>query len=166
MLIQKVDSSCSGTLPPPGIHAPAWDELVKRWNMIPALAHSSVELGPEMVSIGRDDREADDYIARESKGVISHDFGWDNENPCRRVGVGRFRVDFRPITGHHRRVLRVLGGGVNERVSNILPANWVEDDVEIVVCVVRLSRFTKGIMGHVGPQCEARWRRGSQRIGR
>ena len=88
MLIQKADSDRSGTLPPPGIHTPLWDELVKQWATIPEPVRSSVELGPEMVSVGRDDREPDDYIIETSMDVKSHDFGWDNENPCREVEVG------------------------------------------------------------------------------
>lgn len=52
MLIQKADSGCSGTLPPPVIHALAWDELVKQWNTIPAPVHSSVELVPRWCRLG------------------------------------------------------------------------------------------------------------------
>jgi len=137
MLIQKADSDSSGTLPPPGIHAPMWDELVKQWDIIPTPVHSNVELGPEVLSVGRDDREPDDYVADESADVKSHDFGWDNENPCRQVEVGRFRVDFRPITVEEFYEFWV--GGVGESVSNSLPANWVEDAGEIKVCGVRSS---------------------------
>lgn len=148
MLIQKADSGCSGTLSPPGIYAPAWDELVKQWNTVLAPVHSSVELGPEVVSVGRDDCEADDYITGESKDARSHNFWWDNENPCRQVEIGRFRVDFRPTT--IKEFCEFWVGGVNERVLNVLPTNWVKDDGKIKVCVVRLSRFAKRIMGCVG----------------
>lgn len=137
MLIQKADPDSSGTLPPPGIHAPMWDELVKQWDIIPPPAHSTVELGPEMISVGRDDRELDDYIADGGADVKSHEFGWDNENPCRQVEVGRFRVNFRPITVEEFYEFWV--GGVDERVSNSLPANWVEDAGEIKVCGARPS---------------------------
>jgi len=81
--------------------------------------------------------------------VKFHNFCWDNENPCRQVEVERFRVDFRPITV--KEFYEFWVGGTDERVSNILPVNWVEDGGEIKVCVVRLSRLTKGIMGCVGP---------------
>ena len=107
---------------------------MKQWRMIPAPMHSSVELGPEMVSVGRDDREPDDYLPRESTDVKFHNFGWDNENPCRQVEVGRFRVDFRPITV--KEFYEFWAGGTDEGVPNILPANWVEDGGEIKVCVV------------------------------
>jgi len=137
MLIQKADPEISGTLPPPGIHAPLWDELVKQWNAIPAPVRLSVELGPEVISVGRDDREVYDYISDESADVKSHDFGWDNENPCRQVEVGRFRVDFRPITIEEFYEFWV--GGTSEMVPSSLPANWVEDADEIKVCRVRLS---------------------------
>jgi len=100
--------------------------------------------GPEMVSVGRDDCGVGDYIVGERKDVKSHDFWWDNENPCRQVEIGRFRVGFRPIP--IKEFCEFWVGGVN-----VLPANWVEDDGEIKVCVVRLSRFAKGIMGCVGP---------------
>jgi hypothetical protein len=109
-----------------------------------------VELGPEIVSVGRDDRKADDYITGESKGVEFHDFGWDDENPHRQVEVGRFRVGFRPIA--IKDLYEFWVSGINdERVSKILPANWVEDGGEIKVCVVRLSRSTRGVTGRVGP---------------
>ena len=93
MLIQEVDPGCSRLLSPPGTHAPMWDELVKEWSMIFTPVHSSVELGPEVISVGRDDCEPDDCIADESTGAESHDFGWD-KNPC-------WQVDLRPksITG-------------------------------------------------------------------
>ena len=149
MLIQKADSDCSGTLPPPGIHAPIWDELVKQWSVIPAPMHSSVELGPEIVSVGRGDCEPDDYLTQESMDVKFYDFSWDNENPCRQVEVERFKVDFRPITV--KEFYKFWAGGIDERVSNISPANWVEDGGETKVCVVRLSRLTKGIIDRVGP---------------
>lgn len=149
MLVQKADSDGSGAMPPPGIHAPVWDELVKQWNMIPVPVRSSVELGPEILSVGRDDHEPDDYIAEEVTDVKLHNFGWDNESPCRQVGVGKFRVDFRPITVEE--FYRFWTGGTNARVSNILPASWVEDGGEVKVCVVRLFRLTDGMTGRVGP---------------
>jgi formylglycine-generating enzyme required for sulfatase activity len=125
MIIQKADSDCSGTLPPPGTHAPVWGELVKQWNAIPVPQYPSVELGPELILVGRDDCELDDYTADEALEVKSHDFGWDNENPCRQVKVGRFRVDFRPITV--KEFYEFWVSGTDERVSNNLPANWVKD---------------------------------------
>lgn len=139
MLIQKADPDLSGTLPPPGIHAPVWDELVKQWSTIPAPVHSSVELGPETIWVGRDDREPDDYTMDEGADVKSHDFGWDNENPCRQVEVGRFRVNFRPITIEEFYDFWV--GGTNESVSSNLPTNWVEDGGKIKVRVIRLSNL-------------------------
>ncbi|KAF9651042.1 hypothetical protein BDM02DRAFT_3154603 [Thelephora ganbajun] len=134
MLIQKADSDCSGTLPPPGIHAPVWDELVKQWGTITAPVQSNIELGPEVIPVGRDDCELEDYIADEGMDVKSHNFGWDNENPSRQVEVGRFRVDFRPIT--IKEFYEFWMGGTDERASTSLPANWVEDGGEVKVRTV------------------------------
>src|SRR5882757_5903874 len=124
MLTQKADPDCSGTLPPPGFHAPVWDELVKEWRKIPVPVHSSVELGPEVISVGRDDLEQDDYTPGGGTDVNSYDFGWDNESPCRQVGVRKFRVSFRPIT--IKEFYEYWTGGTNERVSGGLPASSVE----------------------------------------
>jgi len=151
MLIQRADSDGSGTLPPPGIHAPLWDELVKQWSTIPAPLQSSVELGPETILVGRDDRETDDYVADENTDMKLHNFGWDNENPRRQVEVGRFRVDFRPIT--IKAFYEFWVDGTDEKISNSVPSNWVEDRGEIKVCMVRASlHLAKGMMGwFVGP---------------
>ena len=148
MLVQKADSDGSGTAPPPGIHAPVWDELVKQWDAIPVPAHSSTELGPEIISVGRDDHEPDDYVAKEFIDVELHSFGWDNENPRRQVEVGKFRVDFRPITVGE--FYEFWMSGTNEGVSSILPASWIEDGGEVKVCVVRLFRLTDGMTGRAG----------------
>lgn len=137
MLIQRADVDCSGTLPPPGIHPPLWDELTKQWNTIPPPVHASVELGPEEIFVGRDDCELDDHAADEVLDVKSHNFGWDNENPCRQVEVAKFKVDFRPITV--KEFYEFWVGATDERVSANLPANWVEDAGEIKVCLVRSS---------------------------
>lgn len=144
MLIQRAYPDRSGTLPPPGIHAPMWDELVKQWNTIPAPMHSSVELGPEMISVGRDDCELDDYLADKNADTESHNFGWDNESPCRQVEVRRFRVDFRPI--NIKEFYEFWMDGTDERVSSSLPANWVEDGSEVKVCAVRSSPLRKVTM--------------------
>ena len=133
MIVQKADSDCSGTLPPPGIHAPLWGELVKQWNTIPPPVHVSVELGPEVILIGRDDCELDDCAADEVSE--NHEFGWDNENPCRQVKVGKFKINFRPITVKEFYEFWV-GETYEKKVSSNLPANWVEDKGEIKVCLV------------------------------
>lgn len=137
MIIQKANLDSSGTLPPPGIHAPMWDELVKQWNALPAPVHLSIELGPGAIVIGRDDSELDDLTTDDDSDLKSHEFGWDNESPCRQVEVGRFKVDFRPITV--KEFYEFWVGGADERVSNNLPANWVEDGGQIKVCLAWLS---------------------------
>ena len=119
MLVQKADADFSGTLQPPVIRAPLWDELVKQWSMIPAPVYSSAELGPDIVSVGRYVRELDDYTAGESADADSHGFGWDNENPCRQVKVGGFRVDFRPIIIKESYDFWV--GGADERYQASFP---------------------------------------------
>ena len=134
MIIQKADSDYSGALPPPGIRAPVWGELIKQWGTIPPPVHMSVELGPEVIFVGRDDCELDDRAADEVLDVKSHNFGWDNENPCRQVEVGKFKVDFRPITV--KEFYEFWAGGTDEKVSNNLPASWVDHGGEIKVRLV------------------------------
>ena len=114
-----------------------WDELVKQWNALPAPVHLSIELGPGAIVIGRDDSELDDLTTDDDSDLKSHEFGWDNESPCRQVEVGRFKVDFRPITV--KEFYEFWVGGADERVSNNLPANWVEDGGQIKVCLAWLS---------------------------
>lgn len=94
----------------------------------------SVELGPEVIFVGRDDCELDDRAADEVLDVKSHNFGWDNENPCRQVEVGKFKVDFRPITV--KEFYEFWAGGTDEKVSNNLPASWVDHGGEIKVRLV------------------------------
>lgn len=101
---------------------------------MPPPVHISVELGPEVILVGRDDSELDDYTADEDLDARSHDFGWDNENPRRQLEVGRFKVDFRPITV--KEFYEFWVDGTDEKVSNNLPANWIEDAGEVKVCLV------------------------------
>lgn len=165
MLIQKAESNCSGTLPPPGIHTPVWGELVRQWSAIPLPVHVSVELGPEVISVGRDDCELDDYTAGEALDVKSHDFGWDNENPRRQVEVGKFKVDFRPITVND--FYNFWVGGTDEKVSSILPANWVDDAGEIKVCLCGHLQVCQGNDGLCRfALCTVRYQCRLQRIGR
>lgn len=131
MIIQKADSGCSGALPPPGIRAPAWVELVKQWDAIPTPVQRSVELGPEVIALGRDDSEVDDHTATDAE---SHEFGWDNENPRRKVEVGRFKVDFRPITV--KEFFEFWMGNADEGAPKNLPASWVIEGGEIKVRTV------------------------------
>jgi formylglycine-generating enzyme required for sulfatase activity len=107
-----------------------WAELVKQWNVIPTPVHPSVTLGPEVIVVGRDDNELDDHTDDNSRANY-HNFGWDNESPCRNVEVGRFKVEFRPITV--KEFYEFWVGGADERVSVNLPANWVEDGRKIKV---------------------------------
>lgn len=138
MVIQKADSDCSGALPPPGIRAPVWVELVKQWDAVPAPVQKSVELGPEMIALGRDDSELDDHTTDNAK---SHEFGWDNENPRREVEVGRFKVDFRPITV--KEFFGFWAGNTDEGASRDLPASWVVEGGEIKVCLAPPSYLTR-----------------------
>lgn len=133
MVVQKTASDVSGTLRPPGIRAPVWAELVKQWNIIPIPARPSVELGPEVIVVGRDDNELHDHMDNNSR-ANSYDFGWDNESPCRKVDVGRFRVEFRPIAV--KEFYEFWVGSTDDRSSVDLPANWVEDGHEIKVRLV------------------------------
>lgn len=98
---------------------------MKQLDTIPAPVHPSVELGPEVISVGGNDCESDDRIADENVDVKSHNFKWDKENPCRQAEVGRFRF------------YGFWVGGTDGRESSNLPANWVGDGSEIKVCVIR-----------------------------
>ncbi|PFH46722.1 hypothetical protein AMATHDRAFT_153991 [Amanita thiersii Skay4041] len=95
MLIQRAGT---GTLPPPGFYIPPWELLVKQWSAIPRPSTPSVILGPETIVLGHDDCEGEDKREDKMFDVDGHTYGWDNESPIRHVAVGRFRVEWRPIS--------------------------------------------------------------------
>ncbi|KAI0648157.1 hypothetical protein C8Q79DRAFT_556266 [Trametes meyenii] len=124
MLLQRAGT---GTLPPGGFIPPVWDVLAESWNNHPVPASETVTLGPEDITLGHDDDEADD----DSTDVLGHSFGWDNEHPQRKVHVGKFKIEWRPITnGEFYDFYNDKGKGLN-KVH--FPKSWVELDGEVFV---------------------------------
>ncbi|KAI0917484.1 hypothetical protein AcW1_007327 [Taiwanofungus camphoratus] len=122
MLLQRAGT---GTLPPTGFSPPVWSVLARAWEHAPQPNTSTVTLGPATVTLGHDDNEADDA----SMETADHDFGWDNEHPKRDVHVGKFKVEWRPVTnGEFYDYYTSKGKGVAK-----FPASWVEIDGEIHV---------------------------------
>ena len=83
-----------GTLPPSGFTPPPWSALADGWNKASLPPSPTVKLGPETITLGHDDSENNDA----SKEVEDHEFGWDNKHPKRRVDVGEFRIEWRPVS--------------------------------------------------------------------
>jgi formylglycine-generating enzyme required for sulfatase activity len=116
-----------GTLSPPVFTAPSWTTLAVGWNETPKPISSTVTLGPALVVLGHDDNEADDETSDDTR---THEFGWDNEAPKRQVLVGKFKIEWRPVTnGEFYQFYIGLGKG------NVpLPASWVEEAGAVKVC--------------------------------
>jgi len=116
MLIQKAGS---GTLPPAGFTIPPWDQLAAQWASAPPPSSPTVLVGSTDIIIGHDDSEGDDKLAESV--VRGHTFGWDNESPSRRVHVGAFYAEWRPVTnGEFERFWRGAGKDVVQ-----MPKSWV-----------------------------------------
>lgn len=126
MLIQRAGS---GTLPPPGFVSPPWELLTQQWNAIPAPSSNAVTLGPTTITLGHADSEGDDKIEGIAEDVDGHVFGWDNESPERKVDVGAFRMDWRPVTNGDFESFWSAAGA--EKLG--MPGSWVEEDGEIKV---------------------------------
>ena len=124
MLIQRVGT---GTLPPPGFSVPPWELLAHQWENLPTPSERTVMLGPEAITLGHDDCEAHDNMEEKKFDIHGHTFGWDNESPPRKVNVGRFRAEWRPITnGEFESFWRD-----NENIP--LPRSWCLVDGEVKV---------------------------------
>ncbi|KZT11762.1 DUF323 domain-containing protein [Laetiporus sulphureus 93-53] len=122
MLLQRAGT---GTIPPSGFSPPMWSILAESWDHILPPKSSTVTLGPATITLGHDDDEAEDS----STEVAGHAFGWDNERPKRNVQVGKFKIEWRPVTnGEFFDFYSAKGRGL---VS--LPASWIEIDGEIFV---------------------------------
>ncbi|KAG8859914.1 hypothetical protein FRB91_005784 [Serendipita sp. 411] len=131
MLLQKAGDS-DGTRPPPGVPIPDWLALSRRWSrrlQEEKQLDSRVVLGPADVWLGHDDSEERDMDATLPEGV-QHEFGWDNEHPKRKVHVGKFTVERRPVTnGEYYN----FWTGQNLKT---MPASWVKRDANVMVCTL------------------------------
>ncbi|KAF9467808.1 C-type lectin protein [Collybia nuda] len=126
MLIQRAGT---GTLPPPGFTSPPWELLTQQWNANPTPLSSTVTLGPATITLGHNDSEGDDKKEGVSESVEGHVFGWDNESPERKVEVGTFRVDWRPVSNRDFEVFWRETGATKLG----MPGSWVEEDGHIKV---------------------------------
>jgi L-histidine Nalpha-methyltransferase / hercynylcysteine S-oxide synthase len=128
MLIQRAGT---GTLPPPGFSTPPWSSLSDQWaRLTPALASTTTTLGPALITLGHDDSEADDMLPEFIHDVDGHEFGWDNESPKRAVEVGKFRIDWRPVS--NAEFCAFWRGEGQGKVD--MPKSWVDVDGLIKVC--------------------------------
>ncbi|KAI0661991.1 hypothetical protein C8Q70DRAFT_1051496 [Cubamyces menziesii] len=124
MLLQRAGT---GTIPPAGFVPPAWDVFAETWNNHPEPATQTVTLGPEDITLGHNDDEADD----DSTDVYRHDFGWDNEHPQRTVHVGKFKIEWRPVTNGQFYDFYMSGGKDMDNIK--FPKSWVDIDGEVYV---------------------------------
>lgn len=143
MLLQRAGT---GTIPPPGFAPPPWDSLKATWDAIPPPKSSTVTLGPTTISLGHDDLEAKDGDEDVNEDLENHEFGWDNESPRRTVGVGQFRISWRPITNGE--FYRFYTEGGKDKVD--LPASWVKEGGEIKVSICSLF-LQKSLMSFANP---------------
>jgi hypothetical protein len=126
MLLQRAGT---GTIAPPEFTPPPWESLSQTWKNAPQPASPTIVLGPADVSLGHDDKEADDLSPGGDEAAAGHEFGWDNENPRRTVHVGQFRAEWRPITnGEFLAFFRAATPG-----SVSFPKSWVESEGQVQV---------------------------------
>lgn len=126
MLYQRAGT---GTIPPPGFTPPPWESLSATWNSAPEPSNPTVTLGPTTVSLGIDDPELEDKDPTKATQLVGHAFGWDNEHPKRDVQVGKFSIEWRPIT--NGQFYEFYQGEGRDRVK--FPASWVRvgSDVQV-----------------------------------
>jgi len=123
MLIQRAGT---GTIAPSvgGFATPCWESLAEVWDAAPLPPSATITLGPATVKLGHDDFEADDA----SLYVKDHEFGWDNEHPRREIDVGKFRIEWRPITnGQFYEYWKSAEGKV------LMPKLWILQDGQVMV---------------------------------
>ncbi|THH16530.1 hypothetical protein EW146_g4127 [Bondarzewia mesenterica] len=126
MLLQRAGT---GTIPPPDFTPPCWSSLQASWESQPSPSMPTVTLGPATVSLGHDDNETEDEEIGKVTDVKNHDFGWDNEHPRRTVGVGEFKIEWRPVT--NGQFYEFWKGDGKDKVQ--MPKSWVEENGEIMV---------------------------------
>ncbi|KAF7965756.1 hypothetical protein HWV62_42004 [Athelia sp. TMB] len=125
-----VERAGTGTLPPPGFTAPPWSALAAQWEeSTPALASHRAIVGPATVILGQNDSEADDFRPDLMYDVNGHSFGWDNESPPRAVQVGKFSIDWRPVSnGEFYEFWKNAGAAEID-----MPKSWVCVEGDIMV---------------------------------
>ena len=132
MLIQRAGT---GTIPPSvgGFATPCWESLAEAWDATPAPIGATVALGPTTVELGHDDYEANDATL----DVRDHEFGWDNEHPRRKVDVGEFRIEWRPVTnGEFYDFWKAAEGKIP------MPKSWVMNNGNVLVYNLSLPLLT------------------------
>ncbi|KAG6876761.1 hypothetical protein C0993_000588, partial [Termitomyces sp. T159_Od127] len=126
MLLQRAGS---GTLPPAGFAIPPWTSLATAWNAAPLPETQTVTLGPAVVTLGHDDSELNDADPILANDVDGHAFGWDNEHGVRQVRVGKFSIEWRPVTNGE--FLEFYSGKGQDLVQ--VPVSWIKEDGEFKV---------------------------------
>ncbi|KAF9452919.1 DUF323 domain-containing protein [Macrolepiota fuliginosa MF-IS2] len=121
MLLQRAGT---GTIPPPGFLEPDWKSLAADWEAAPGPLSKTVTLGPETITLGHDDAEAEDAHPDKVRDIKNYEYGWDNEHPKREVEVQRFEISWRPVTNGEFYEF-FLGQGM-DKIE--LPASWVVED--------------------------------------
>ncbi|KAF9645796.1 DUF323 domain-containing protein [Thelephora ganbajun] len=125
MLYMLLRTVGQGTLLPSGFTPPPWGALADGWDKAPLPPSSTVTLGPESITLGHDDSEDDDA----SKEVEDHEFGWDNEQPQRQADVGKFRIEWRPVSNGD--FYEFYNSGGSDKVA--FPKSWCMIDDEVYV---------------------------------
>lgn len=140
MLLQRAGT---GTIPPSDFMKPDWESLAASWNAAPKSMCQTITLGPETVTLGHDDVEAEDSHPDKVRAVEGHEYGWDNEHPKRKVEVEQFEISWRPVTNGEFYEF-YLGHG-KDKVE--LPASWVVEDgvVQVSHVIIRRTAHSQAI---------------------
>jgi formylglycine-generating enzyme required for sulfatase activity len=129
MLIQKAGEE-GGTRPPPGTAPPDWKALSQTWARRKENEKNQetvVTLGPMEIWVGHDDNEEmDTFTKAESESEANHEFGWDNEHPRRKVNVGRFKVERKPVSNGEYHTFW-------KSQNKPAPASWAVQDDQVLV---------------------------------
>ena len=128
MLLQRAGT---GTIAPTGFVRPEWNTLAKAWDVAPVPETPSVTLGPTTITMGQNDDEGVDETTLYQG---DHALGWDNEHPERKVAVGQFRIEWRPVTNGEF-YLFYLSDARDKNVR--FPASWVDIDGRMQVSISR-----------------------------
>ncbi|KDQ55037.1 hypothetical protein JAAARDRAFT_37574 [Jaapia argillacea MUCL 33604] len=125
MLIQRAGT---GTIPPPTV-TPPWSALARQWSRTEPPSTPTVTLGPTTITLGHEDSELDDLEPAFIDKIDGHEFGWDNESPARQFPVGKFKIDWRPVT--NKEFYAFWKGAKSSGVH--MPASWIAEAGSIKV---------------------------------